>query len=58
MKPDGNSPTGFSPTLLRSSREKRRPLLFNFCAATLGALNLDLVVVGETQYGGEFLAAR
>jgi hypothetical protein len=50
-------PTGFSLTLLRSSREKRRPLLFKFCAATLRALHLALVVVGESQNGGEFLAA-
>ena len=49
-------PTGFSPTL-RSSREKRRPLLFNFCAATLRALHLALVVVGESQNAGEFLVA-
>ena len=57
MKPDGTFPTGFSLTLLRSSRKKRRPLLFNFCAATLGALHLALVVFGESQNGGEFLAA-
>lgn len=45
-------------TFLGSGREERRPLLFDFRAATFGALNLVFVVFGKTQDCGEFLAAR
>ena len=48
---------GFRLTLLRSGCEERRPLLFDFRTAALGALHLALVVFGKSQNGGEFLAA-
>jgi hypothetical protein len=45
-------------TLLRSGREERSPLLFDFCTAALGALYIVLLVFGKTQNCGEFLSAR